>query len=229
MQTTKYHKKHTFLVFTPLNAQCHSVTAVALILSRKQLPRQRQMWHRGDIIISGTDWISDGVKYIEHLMVQQTIQFQEKSEKWKDPFGNICRLLDNVWRLRQHSEIFINSNYGNPFPKLVPAVALQSVTRHDLNILEFSFTISCIILLTAKRWMLNDHISSDQNGSPFFKLVPWHQSPSAKCNWHNQIHHRLPSMPIHPQHWTEMNCFGNWKSRLTSSRRTSIWFRNRRL
>ena len=112
------------------------------------------MWNRGDI--SGTDWISDGVKYIEHLTVQQTIQFQEKSEKWKDPFGNICRLLDNVWRLRQHSEIFINSNYGNPFPKLVPAVALQSVTRHDLNILEFSFTTNCIILLTAKRWMLND-------------------------------------------------------------------------
>ena len=117
------------------------------------------MWNRGDI--SGTDWISDGVKYIEHLTVQQTIQFQEKSEKWKNPFGNICsRLLDNVWRLRQHSEIFINSNYGNPFPKLVPAVALQSVTRHDLNILEFSFTISCIILLTAKRWMLNAHISA---------------------------------------------------------------------
>ena len=49
-------------------------------------------------------------------------------------------------------------------------------------------------------------ISSDENGNPFFKLVPGHQSPRAKCNWHNQIHHRLPSMPIHPQHYPQHYC-----------------------
>ena len=155
------------------------------------------MWNRGDI--SGTDWISDGVKYIEHLTVQQTIQFQEKSEKW---------MYEGYASIQKYSSIQIMEILSPSWFQLSPCSRLHDTISTFWNLVSPPTVSSCS--------QQNDGcsmISSDENGNPFFKLVPWHQSPSAKCNWHNQIHHLWSSMPIHPQHW----CLGNWKSRLTSS------------
>ena len=134
------------------------------------------MWNRGDI--SGTDWISDGVKYIEHLTVQQTLQFQEKSEKWKDPFGNICRLLDNVWRLRMHSEIFINWKVWKSFPQAGsncrPGVGLNTTPEFA----SYSSPAEIRIEILFSNWFHHQGTSL--------------QAPSAMGN--NQKHHLLPSM-----------------------------------